>query len=81
MHLAVGTKPDIAFAVSTLAQFSSEPGPAHWEAVKQVFRYPFGMKKLALTFGAGTKQGLEGFTDVMEQARSTDMPSLTMHIS
>ena len=62
MHLAVGTRPDIAFTVSTLAQFSSEPGPAHWEAVKRVFRYLLGTKKLALTFGAG-KQGLEGFTD------------------
>ena len=34
MYLAVGTRPDIAFAVSTLAQFTENPGPMHWEALK-----------------------------------------------
>src|SRR5437660_6362393 len=33
MHLAVGTRPDIAFTVSTIAQFSLNPGLTHWEAV------------------------------------------------
>ena len=62
MYLAVGTRPDIAFAVSTVAQFCQDPGPEHWEAVKRIYRYLLGTKKLALTFGEG-KQGLEGFTD------------------
>ena len=62
MHLAVGTRPDIAFAVSTVAQFSADPGLQHWEAVKKIFRYLAGTKKLALTFGDG-KRSLEGFTD------------------
>ena len=62
MYLAVGTRPDIAFAVSTVAQFCQDPGPEHWEAVKHIYRYLLGTKKLALTFGEG-KQGLEGFTD------------------
>ena len=62
MYLAVGTHPDIAFAVSTVAQFCQDPGPEHWEAVKRIYRYLLGTKKLALTFGEG-KQGLEGFTD------------------
>jgi hypothetical protein len=62
MHLAVGTRPDIAFAVSTVAQYGANPGMAHWEAVKRIYRYLIGTKKLALTFGT-CKQGLEGFTD------------------
>ena len=62
MYLAVGTRPDIVFAVSTVAQFCQDPGPEHWEAVKHIYRYLLGTKKLALTFGEG-KQGLEGFTD------------------
>ena len=36
---AMGTQPDIAFAVSTVAQFSDNPGWPHWEAVKRIFRY------------------------------------------
>jgi len=62
MHLAVGTRPDIAFAVSTVAQFANEPGMVHWEAVKRIYRYLAGTKGLALMFGAG-KKGLEGYTD------------------
>ena len=62
MYLAVATHPDIAFAISTVAQFSQDPAPEHWEAVKRIYRYLLGTRKLALTFGAG-KQGLEGFTD------------------
>jgi len=62
MYLAVATRPDIVFAVSTIAQFSQDPTPEHWEAVKRIYRYLLGTRKLALTFGAG-KQGLEGFTD------------------
>ncbi|KIN99446.1 hypothetical protein M404DRAFT_30492 [Pisolithus tinctorius Marx 270] len=34
MHLAVGTCPDIAFAVSTVTQFNNAPNMTHWEAMK-----------------------------------------------
>lgn len=62
MHLAVGTRPDIAFAVSTVAQFGANPGMPHWEAVKKIYRYLLGTKTLALTFG-NSQHGLEGYTD------------------
>lgn len=62
MYAAVGTRPDIAFAVSTLAQFSDNPGHAHWEATKCIFRYLLGTKKLSLVYG-GDHKGLEGFVD------------------
>ena len=62
MYLAIATCPDIAFTISTVTQFSQNPGPEHWEAVKCIYRYLLGTKKLALTFRVG-KQGLEGFTD------------------
>lgn len=39
MYLAVTTRPDIAFSVAKLAQFNSNPGKAHWTAVKHLFRY------------------------------------------
>ncbi|THH01090.1 hypothetical protein EW026_g1530 [Hermanssonia centrifuga] len=62
MYAAVGTRPDIAFAVSTLAQFSENPGWVHWEAVKRVFRYLLGTRDLSLVYG-GVQKGLEGFVD------------------
>jgi hypothetical protein len=62
MYAAMGTRPDIAFAVSTVSQFSQNPGWEHWEAVKRIFRYLKGTKDLELVYG-GDKRGLVGYTD------------------
>jgi hypothetical protein len=39
MYVACGTLPDIVYAVSTCAQFISNPGPCHMEAAKHIVRY------------------------------------------
>ena len=39
LYLASWTRPDIAFAVSELSRFVSNPGKPHLEAAKRVFRY------------------------------------------
>src|SRR6202000_1363081 len=39
MYLATQTRPDIAHTVRVLARFNSNPGEAHWRAVKHLFRY------------------------------------------
>ena len=44
MYLALGTQPDIAYAVNRLAQFTQQPKPKHWTAVKRVFRYLKGTR-------------------------------------
>jgi transposase InsO family protein len=62
MYAAMGTRPDIAFATSTVAQFSDNPGWVHWEAVKKIFRYLLGTKKLELVYG-GERRGLVGYVD------------------
>jgi hypothetical protein len=59
---ALSTRPDIAFTVSTVACFTAEPGPAHWEAVKRIFRYLAGMHNLWLSYGE-TRRTLEGYAD------------------
>ena len=35
----LGTWPDVAFALSSLARFDRNPGRALWEAAKRVLRY------------------------------------------
>ena len=62
MYAAMGTRPDIVFATATVAQFSDNPGWAHWEAVKRIYRYLIGTKLLELTYG-GDKRGLVGYVD------------------
>ncbi|SGZ35042.1 BQ5605_C068g12851 [Microbotryum silenes-dioicae] len=39
LYISLGTRPDIAFAVSYLARFANNPGHRHWIAVKHIFRY------------------------------------------
>jgi hypothetical protein len=51
MYAEMGTRPDIAFATSTVAQFSENPGWAYWEAVKRIF---LGTKRLKLVYGGDT---------------------------
>jgi hypothetical protein len=38
-YLAVGSRPDIAFAVNLLARSSAQPGTNHWKGVKHLIRY------------------------------------------
>lgn len=66
MYAAMATRPDIAFAVTLLSRFSNDPGPAHWEAVKRVFRYLKGSRKLRLTYGGigdAGDGGMKGYAD------------------
>ena len=60
MYAAVGTRPDIAFATSTVAQFLESPGWIHWEAVKRIFQYLKGMRNLSLVYGE-KKEDLQGW--------------------
>jgi hypothetical protein len=62
MYAALGTRPDIAYAVHHLARFAKNPGKPHWEAVKRVIRYLKGTKDWFLVLG-GEKQDLVGYTD------------------
>src|ERR1700742_321134 len=44
LFLAMTTRPDIAFSVSVLCCFISNPGQPHWRAVQHLFRYLQGTK-------------------------------------
>ncbi|KMQ86259.1 retrovirus-related gag-pol polyprotein [Lasius niger] len=50
MYLAVSTRPDIAFAVSSLSQFNECYDESHWTAAKRVLRYLHGSINLGLVF-------------------------------
>ena len=62
MYASLGTRPDITYAVQTVSRFAINPGPAHWEAVKKIFRYLKGPRELWLSYG-GIIRELTGFAD------------------
>lgn len=51
LYAAVITRPDVAFAISRLSRFNTNPGPEHHRAADQVLNYLLGTKALALQFG------------------------------
>ena len=64
-YAAMATRPDIAFAVHKLAQFSSNPDEKHSNAAKRVLRYLKGSINFSLIFqGKSTDEfKLIGYTD------------------
>ena len=64
MYASLCTRPEIAFAVHKLAQFSVNPGMAHWLAIQWVLRYLWTTRHHALVLG-GTAwvPHLHGWTD------------------
>ena len=50
-HAAVMTHPDIAKAVQTVAQFSSNPRKHHWDAVIHIIHYLKTTRNWVLTLG------------------------------
>src|ERR1700683_910636 len=52
LYAAHATRPDILYAVVTLAQFTKNPSPVHWTAVKRVYRYLKGTIDFVLTYGS-----------------------------
>ena len=62
MYATVMTRPDIAFAVSTLSQYLESPTTTHQHAVTRVFRYLSGTKSLKLVLG-GPHSKIIGYSD------------------
>ena len=63
LRLVVVSRPNAAFAISLLSQFIQNPGPVHWEALKQVIVYLGSTKDLWLTFSGRSKLLAEGYCD------------------
>jgi len=62
MYLAVSTRPDIAYDVSSLSQLHTNYTTEHWIAAKRVLRYLKGTPDYGLTFEK-TGKDLVGYVD------------------
>jgi len=51
MYAMLGTRPDISYAVSKVSQYSTNPDPTHWTAVKRIFCYLAGTPHRGLCYG------------------------------
>ena len=62
MYAMLGTRPDLAYAVSVVSSYASNPTDTHWKAAKRIFRYIKGTLPLQLTY-KGHLKPLNGYTD------------------
>ena len=62
MYLASATRPDIAYAISKLSWFVSNPGSEHWRALERVMRYLVGTMNYGIHY-SGDPKVLEGYSD------------------
>ena len=63
MYIAVGTRPDISYAVGRLSSFLDCYTPEHWEAGIRVVRYLKGTRTLGLSLGGNNPISLIGYSD------------------
>ena len=64
-YAVTATRPDLAQALGTVNQFSSNPSGEHWQSVKRILRYIKGTLDLGIQFD-GSKEDdvkLSGFVD------------------
>ena len=62
-HASTATRPDIAAAVGTLAQYMSKPSKNHWSGVKRALRYINGTLNYGLKFTAHQEPELVAYAD------------------
>ena len=77
LYLSVGTRPDITYAVSTMAKFGASPTEKHWIGVKRIMRYLKGTVHHGILY---SKQGLKeciGYSDADWAGDLDDRRSVT----
>ena len=80
MFLAQYTRPDIAYAVSTLSQFNKDPSTHHIRAVKHLMRYIQGTKDLCIMFDCDVVTLPIGFSDASYANNPDDRKSTSGYV-
>jgi hypothetical protein len=75
MYAMTSTRPDICYVVGLVSKYQSNPGKAHWQVVKRIFRYLQMTKSMKLCFELNELE-IKGFTDAdfagdMDDRKST----------
>ena len=63
LYLMLGTRPDIVFAVTKMAQFAANPSEDHLNRALYICRYLVGTQSYRLMYDGGAGQGLSAATD------------------
>ena len=62
MYAMMCTRPDICYVVGLVSRYQSNPGQAHWKAIKRILRYLKGIADYSICY-QGRDLRLVGYTD------------------
>jgi hypothetical protein len=79
MYAMVGTRMDLAFAVSVVSQHMAKPGPMHWTTIKRIMRYLKDTSNLKLCL-RGDNISLHGYCDADWAGDANDRRSTTGYV-
>jgi transposase InsO family protein len=63
LYAACTTRPDLSYSVSRLGRYASNPGAAHWAALKRVLQYVKGTLHHGISFDKNAELDMHAFTD------------------
>jgi hypothetical protein len=63
MYAMICTRPDVSYALSVSSRYQSDPGLAHWAAVKNILKYLRRTKDMLLVYGGDEELIVNGYTD------------------
>ena len=63
MYIMLGTHPDVAYAVTKMAQHAANPSQDHLNCALHICRYLAGTSKYVLVYNGNTNKGLVACTD------------------
>lgn len=63
LYITLGTRPDIAYAVTRLSKYSSHPTQQHLKAAMYVLHYLNGTRDLRITYDGKSRSGLISYSD------------------
>ena len=80
LYIALGSRPDIGYAVTKLSQFSSNPSNVHLHGAKHVLRYLAHTASYKITYQGGSNAGLIGYSDSDWAQDREDRHSVTGYV-
>lgn len=63
MFLAIGTRPDISYAIGVVSRYLEHPSPAHVNAVKRIFKYIRGTVNMGIFYNSNDVVDFVGYSD------------------
>lgn len=63
MYLAIGTRPDIAYAVSNVSRYLEKPTQVHVNAAKRILRYIKGTIRHGILYNCHSEHRIVGYSD------------------